>query len=87
MKIKKCCGNCFHGHYNLSERGEELYCTENGYSEVDVDPNYCCEEHIFEEGYEEEMLKLFEIIKILNILQYAIKTDKPKTREKVIKKH
>ena len=86
MKIIKCCGNCFHGHYNLSERGEELYCTENGYSEVDVDPNYCCEEHQFEEGYEEDMLRLFEIKKLLSIINYTIEINKPKTRERKIKR-
>ena len=86
MKIKKCCGNCFHGHYNLSERGEELYCTENGYSEVDVDPNYRCKEHVFEEGYEEDILRLFEIKKLLGILNYVIEANKPKTRERVIKR-
>ena len=51
--MKRCCDNCFHGHYNLSERGEEIYCTENGYSKELVTPEYVCESHEYIQGYEE----------------------------------
>ena len=48
------CGNCYYGHFNLSERGEEMFCTESGFMEEWVDENSCCDSHIFETGYENE---------------------------------
>lgn len=50
----RCCGNCYNGHYNLSDRGEEIFCDETGYSEEWVSENECCEWHRFEPGYEDE---------------------------------
>ena len=48
------CGNCYDGHYNLSDRGEEMYCDETGYSEEDVSVEEGCEWHRFIPGCEEE---------------------------------
>lgn len=50
----RCCGNCYNGHFNLSERGEEMFCDETDYSEEWVSEDECCEWHRYEPGYEEE---------------------------------
>lgn len=50
--MERCCDNCFHGHYNLSDRGEEIYCDEDKAQPVWVEKNYVCELH----KYEEEVL-------------------------------
>lgn len=48
------CSNCYNGHYNLSERGEELYCDEIEFVEELVKDDDCCEDHIYIPGMEEE---------------------------------
>ena len=48
------CKNCYNGHYNLSNRGEEMYCDESDYSEDIVSEEKSCDLHRFEPGYEEE---------------------------------
>lgn len=53
------CDNCYNGHYNFSERGEELYCDINEYLLELVDPENCCESHRYIEGYSDEEYKLF----------------------------
>ena len=53
------CENCFNGHFNLSDRGEELFCDSNEYLEEYVDPNFVCDEHRFILGMEEEKNYLF----------------------------
>ena len=53
------CGNCFNGHYNLSERGEELICDEIEYEEVITEEDCCCEEHRYYPGEEESKNYLF----------------------------
>lgn len=53
------CGNCYNGHYNLSDRGEELYCDESGFMEVDVKEEENCEYHRYYPGTEEEKNYVF----------------------------
>lgn len=48
------CDNCFSGHYNLSDRGEEMFCDESEYMEEKTNPNDICEYHRFYPGMEEE---------------------------------
>ena len=48
------CENCYYGSFNLSERGEELYCAEPGFPEEPVDTSDCCDDHIYYPGTEEE---------------------------------
>lgn len=53
------CGNCYNGHFNLSDRGEEMYCDESGYDEVTVLAEESCEDHRYLDGYEEEKNYIF----------------------------
>ena len=53
------CGNCYNGHYNLSERGEEMYCDESEFMEEDVKENDCCIDHRYYPGMEESRYYLF----------------------------
>ena len=55
----RCCGNCYNGHYNLSERGEELFCDETGFMEEEVEADFCCEYHRYYPGMEEEKNYIF----------------------------
>ena len=48
------CDNCYNGHYNLSERGEEMFCDETEYIEEETKPDDTCEYHRFIPGLEEE---------------------------------
>ena len=48
------CDNCFSGHYNLSDRGEEMFCDESEYMEEETNPNDICEYHRYYPGIEEE---------------------------------
>ncbi len=53
------CGNCYNGHYNLSDRGEELFCDESGFMEEDVEEENSCEYHRYYPGMEEEKNYIF----------------------------
>lgn len=53
------CGNCYNGHYNLSDRGEELFCDESGFMEEDVREEGSCEYHRYYPGTEEEKNYVF----------------------------
>ena len=53
------CGNCYNGHYNLSDRGEELFCDESGFMEETVKEKSSCEYHRYYPGLEEEKNYLF----------------------------
>ena len=53
------CENCINGHFNLSDRGEELFCDSNEYLEEYYDPNFVCDEHRFIPGMEDEKNYLF----------------------------
>ena len=48
------CENCFNGHFNLSDRGEELFCDINEFAEENVEIDHCCEYHRYIPGTEEE---------------------------------
>lgn len=52
------CNNCFDGHYNLSERGEELFCGDSFFEEK-VDPTNTCESHRYIPGMEEDKNYVF----------------------------
>ena len=53
------CENCYNGHYNLSNRGEELYCDESEFMEEITSNNNCCEYHRYYPGMEEEKNYIF----------------------------
>lgn len=53
------CGNCYNGHYNLSNRGEEMYCDESEFMDEDTEEEKCCEYHRYYPGLEEEKNYLF----------------------------
>ena len=53
------CGNCYNGHYNLSDRGEEMYCDESGFIEEAVKEENYCEYHRYYPGMEDEKNYIF----------------------------
>ncbi len=53
------CRNCYNGHYNLSDRGEELYCDESEFMEEQVEEENNCEYHRYYPGTEEEKNYVF----------------------------
>lgn len=53
------CDNCYNGHYNLSDRGEELFCDESEFTEELVDSDGVCEYHRYYPGMEEEKNYVF----------------------------
>lgn len=53
------CDNCYNGHYNYSERGEELYCDINEFLLEQVEPEDCCISHRYIEGYSDEEYNIF----------------------------
>lgn len=55
----RCCENCYNGHYNLSERGEELVCDNNEFQEEYVREEHVCDCHRFISGMENEKNYLF----------------------------
>ena len=53
------CNNCYNGHYNLSERGEEMYCDETEFMEEVTNSESTCEYHRYIPGFEEEKNYVF----------------------------
>lgn len=53
------CDNCYNGHYNLSEIGEEMFCDESEFMEEEVKEDGSCEYHRYYPGTEEERNHIF----------------------------